>query len=356
MHFDATSNVSYRDFIASATNTYALGSAGVRWSNGYFTGIDVTTITTANSTNLADLTTAEISQLLNIGGTTIALLNWQYLAAMNQSVSSLSNVTFANLIVSGAINTGNSTNLADLTTAEITQLLNINATTISTTNWTNVATLNQALSSSSSPTFATLTVSTGITTVNSTNLGSLTTAEITQLLNINATTITTTNWTNVATLNQALGSTSNPTFNNLTISTTLTTANSNNLASLTTSEISQLMNIGSLTIPLANWTYLAGMNQGVASSGAPSFAGMTLTGTLTGRNVIPSANNTYTCGSISSKWAFGYFIDASAEYLTILDGQAITAFTIAETLSTVFNSTGVTQNPQNAPYSNPFDI
>jgi len=53
------------------------------------------------STNLADLTDDEVSQLENIGTTTISATQWGYLGALDQSLKSDQNPTFADLTLSG---------------------------------------------------------------------------------------------------------------------------------------------------------------------------------------------------------------------------------------------------------------
>ncbi len=52
------------------------------------------TIITPNSNNLHSLVTAEVSQLANIGTTTISATQWGYLGAMDQSVTQSDNVVF----------------------------------------------------------------------------------------------------------------------------------------------------------------------------------------------------------------------------------------------------------------------
>jgi len=61
-------------------------------------------ITTANSNNLADLTTAEVSQVSNMGATTISGTQWGYVGALDQSLTTGSAATFA------TVNTGHGAN------------------------------------------------------------------------------------------------------------------------------------------------------------------------------------------------------------------------------------------------------
>lgn len=97
--------------------------------------------------------------------------------------------------------------MGGITAAERTQLQNIDTTTISTAQWGYVGGLNQALATSSSPTFAALTV-VG-------DMGGITAAERTQLQNIDATTISTTQWGYVGAQDQGTATTDTPTFTGL---------------------------------------------------------------------------------------------------------------------------------------------
>jgi len=75
------------------------------------------------------------------------------LYAMNQAVRTTDSVTFANVS-----STLNSIDYSALTQAEINQIANIDATTISTTQWGYLGSLNQSLTTTSSPTFVTVTL------------------------------------------------------------------------------------------------------------------------------------------------------------------------------------------------------
>jgi hypothetical protein len=64
---------------------------------------------------------------------------------------------------------------------------------------------------------------------------------------------------------------------NVTLPTTGTLlADTNGLSALTSAEVDQLENIGTSTISSAQWGYLGVMDQGVATSSSPSFAGVAI--------------------------------------------------------------------------------
>jgi len=81
---------------------------------------------------LENLTTAEIQQLENIGATTISSAQWGYLGACTAAGGALLDDADADTQL-GTL--GLSTELKNLTTAEIQQLENIGATTISAAQW-----------------------------------------------------------------------------------------------------------------------------------------------------------------------------------------------------------------------------
>jgi hypothetical protein len=134
---------------------------------------------TASNGALA-LTSAEVTQLANINTTTISATQWGYLGVLNQSLTSTSSPTFTALTVTGNVdgrdvsvdgatldNLNTALGLGSLIAAEVTQLANINATTISTAQWGYLGALDQALTTTSSPTFAAVTMAgaTGSNTV-----------------------------------------------------------------------------------------------------------------------------------------------------------------------------------------------
>lgn len=100
------------------------------------------------------LTAHQLIQLGNISETTtISTSQWDFLGLMDQGVATIDAVTFAS--VNGATNLSD---LALLTSAEITQLTNIDAAIITTANWSFVSSLNQALGTTDSPEFAGITI------------------------------------------------------------------------------------------------------------------------------------------------------------------------------------------------------
>jgi len=135
-----------------------------------------------------DINNAELQQLSNIGATTISATQWGYLGAMSaQPVESLSDLSLES-------------NLADLTSDEISQLENIGATTISATQWGYLG----AMSAQPAESLSDL----GLNS----NLADLTSDEITQLKNIGATTISAAQWGYLGSLDQSLATDQSPTF------------------------------------------------------------------------------------------------------------------------------------------------
>ncbi len=76
----------------------------------------------------------------------------------------------------------------------------------------------------------------------------------------------------------------------LTITSAFTTANSNNLGSLTTGEVTQLLNIGLETISAGQWGYLGALNQGLTTSSDVQFDKITIIPTGAGDviNITPT--------------------------------------------------------------------
>lgn len=100
------------------------------------------------------LTAHQLVQLGNISDTTtISTPQWDFLGLMDQGVATTDAVTFTS--VNGATNLSD---ISNLTSAEITQLTNIDSAVISTVNWSFVASLDQALGTTDSPTFAGITI------------------------------------------------------------------------------------------------------------------------------------------------------------------------------------------------------
>jgi hypothetical protein len=95
------------------------------------------------------INTTELSQVANIDATTISSGQWQILGNTDQNLATTTNVTF------------NQVNGIDLT--ECAQLANINATTINATQWGYLGNLNQNLTTTSDVTFNDVTITTGLT-------------------------------------------------------------------------------------------------------------------------------------------------------------------------------------------------
>jgi len=123
-----------------------------------------------------------------------------------------------NLIVTGDISTTGGT-IGGLTAVELTQLNNIDATTISTTQWGYLGLTDQGLATTDAVTFGSL-VATGNISTTSGTIGGLTAAELTQLQSINATTIDSSQWGWVGAMNQSVATTDSPTFVNVSASIT----------------------------------------------------------------------------------------------------------------------------------------
>jgi hypothetical protein len=77
------------------------------------------TFSASLSTNLADLTDAEVAQLENIGSTTISSTQWGYLGASNQGITTVSNVQFGNLTLSGNLTVNGETSYISSSVVQI---------------------------------------------------------------------------------------------------------------------------------------------------------------------------------------------------------------------------------------------
>lgn len=165
---------------------------------------------------------------------------------------------------------------------------------------------------------ADITDATNVAAALTNNVAALTAGEVTQLANIGTNLISATEWGVVASLNQSLGTGDSPTFNAITVTTTVdgrdlsvdgskldgiealadvtdatnvAAALGNGLENLTTSEVTQLGNIGANLISNSEWGIVASLNQAVGSTDAPTFAGLTLTADLdmSSNNIISLA-------------------------------------------------------------------
>jgi len=79
---------------------------------------------------------------------------------------------------------------------------------------------------------------------------------------------------------------------------------STGLSALTSGEIDQLENIGTTTISATQWGYLGGQDQAVATTDAPTFAGLTMTDAITGLNNTINANSLQQ--NLTGFWGFEY--------------------------------------------------
>ena len=82
-----------------------IGTTGARITKGWFTNIESTNMptvggTSINANGVLDLTSTEVTQLANIGTTTISSTQWGYLGAMNQDVASTAQPTFTQVTLS----------------------------------------------------------------------------------------------------------------------------------------------------------------------------------------------------------------------------------------------------------------
>lgn len=172
--------------------------------------------------------------------------------------------------------------------AELQQLSNINAVTITNDQWGYVGNMNQELTTTSIVNFGgmNLTGAGGISLGTNSIAGigyTIEQLELAQLGNIASATISGTQWGYLgASDNQGFGTGDTPSFTGLTLtgnlalvanSITGTTVNINN------AELQQLSNIGGAVINGTKWGYVASM-QDIATTATPSFAGATLTGNV----------------------------------------------------------------------------
>ena len=105
----------------------------------------------------------------------------------------------------------------------------------------------------------------------------LTTVEINQLENINLKTISNVQWGYLGELDQSLKTTANVSHNKITLTAGNVVVGT---VQLTDDEWKQLANIGVITISVAQWGYLGALDQALATTNSPTFAGLTLNGIL----------------------------------------------------------------------------
>lgn len=297
VYVDTTyANTVYADTITGRTTASTVVIGGVTISSGTVDGVDVSALPSFPAA-LASLTTAEVNQLLNINTTTISTATWGYLGALDQSVATSASPTFANVTATTALltdtiseRTGGAgvtidgvlvlsgtvdgldvstlpANLSSLTSAEVTQLLNIDTTTINAGQWAWLGALDQALATTDSVTFANVSTS-----------GTLSADTISELTPAAGVTV------------------EGVTFSSGTVGGHDLSTWPSNLATLTTSEVTQLANIGATTISAAQWGYVAAMDQTVASGSNVTFGTTNYTNYATAQATVSSL--TATTGSL----------------------------------------------------------
>jgi hypothetical protein len=270
------------------------------------------TLAWTTSTLLDSLTDAEITQLMNINANTISATQWGYIGALDQSIASGDSPTWisplfktsvrledpgigANYVTLGAPTLASSyslmlpnavgatgkilktidgagtlawttnTRLDNLTDAEITQLENIDANTISNTQWGYIGALDQSIASSDSPTWISPLFKTSIRLedpgvgANYITLGAPTLASSYSLVLPNV----------VGAAGKILKTTDG--------AGTLAWTTSTRLDNLTDSEITQLENINANTISSAQWGYVSSLSQLLGITDDVSFGTITAT-------------------------------------------------------------------------------
>jgi len=103
-HWDSSGNnlipyVVGRNIILS---TGDVGSTAVRITKGWFTDVEVTNMPTVSGTSInangaLSLTSGEVTQLTNIDSTTISTTQWGYLGLMNQGIATTDSLQLAGL-------------------------------------------------------------------------------------------------------------------------------------------------------------------------------------------------------------------------------------------------------------------
>jgi len=270
---------------------------------------DGSTIDTLTGIGLTSLVAAEVSQLQNIDTTPISSTQWGYLGSLNQSLATTDTVSFAT--INGTIGTAAQTNITSLGT--LTGLsVGGNITVTGTVDGRDVATDGGVLDN----------LDTGI------GLSGLTVGEVTQIKNIDSSTISSTQWSYLGSLDQSLGTGDSVTFNQ--IAGTLTTSAQGNITSVGTltglningnitlngtvdgrdvgadglvlnnlnttiglgdliaAEVTQLKNIDTTTISTTQWGYLGTLNQALTTSDSVTFNQITGTSYVG----LPTSSNT----------------------------------------------------------------
>ena len=119
-----------------------------------------------------NINNAELQQLSNIGATTISAAQWGFVGGADQAVKQADSPTFNGITLTGnlilAANSITGTSV-NINNAEMQQLSNIGAVEISGTQWGYLGDLDQGLHQSQSPTFVNLNLADDIIHVGNTN-------------------------------------------------------------------------------------------------------------------------------------------------------------------------------------------
>jgi hypothetical protein len=240
--------------VVDTTNSVVAVSGDITVS-GTVDGIDIATQdakleTLYTTIGLSELTSGEVDQLENIGGTTISSSTWGYLGGVDQSLNNGANATFGILTVTGTVDgidiatqdvkletLYTTIGLSALTSGEVDQLENIGTTTISPSTWGYLGGVDQNVHSGANSTFNDITVlgtvdgidiatqdaklETLYTTI---GLSALTSGEVDQLENIGATTISATQWGFLGAMDQDVNVGGNVAFHSAIIDSTGTEA------------------------------------------------------------------------------------------------------------------------------------
>ena len=151
---------------------------------------------------------------------------------------------------------------------------------------------------------AQLTTLSGLSADQAQDLVDITASEYTQLQNINSVTISNTQWGYLGALDQALATGDSPTFGGLTVNGSITvTGNVDGrdisadgadldelyttigLSALTSAEVDQLENIGSVTVSNTQWGYLGALDQNLTTTSDVQFDDITSTGIIYTDNI-----------------------------------------------------------------------
>ena len=143
----------------NANNTYNIGGPTTYWANIYGTNL-FGTIATASQPNITTL-----AGLVSVGGVIISSTQWGYLGGLNQALTTTSMPTFSSVTATtfnGALS-GSATTAATVTASSqpnittLSGLTTVSGTSIGSLQWGYLGALNQSLTTVSSPIFAALT-------------------------------------------------------------------------------------------------------------------------------------------------------------------------------------------------------